>query len=161
MWVAFNEGWGQFDTRRIVGQIKRYDNTRLVSNASGWSDRGVGDIYDLHNYPDPIPVIPDTARAAVLGEFGGLGYPVDGHTWEVKNWGYENMEDTGALLKKYAAFYDLIEQYKADPGISACVYTQITDVETETNGLMTYNRAVVKMDEDQLYRINQKVIRDE
>jgi beta-galactosidase/beta-glucuronidase len=161
MWVAFNEGWGQYDTERIVNLIKGLDGTRLVSNTSGWADRGVGDIYDLHNYPNPVPVEPEPARAAVLGEFGGLGYPVQGHTWEVKNWGYENMEDTAALIKKYADFYTLIRKYKADPGISACIYTQITDVETETNGLMTYDRAVVKMDEKRLYQINQKVIRDE
>ncbi len=161
MWVAFNEGWGQYDTERIVGLIKNIDQTHLVCNTSGWADRGVGDIYDLHHYPEPIPVQPEANRAAVLGEFGGLGFPVEGHTWETKNWGYENMEDTSSLIRKYAAFYDLVAKFKKTPGISACIYTQITDVETETNGLMTYDRAIVKMNEQQLYKINQKVIIDD
>ena len=161
MWVAFNEGWGQYDTERIVDLIKGMDQTRLVCNTSGWADRGVGDIYDLHHYPEPIPVQPEAERAAVLGEFGGLGYPVEGHTWEAKNWGYENMEDTSSLIKKYAAFYELVGQFKNDPGISACIYTQTTDVETETNGLMTYDRAIVKMNMKQLFQINQKVIHND
>src|SRR5207237_791633 len=81
MWVPFNEGWGQFDTDRIVKMTKEYDPTRLVDNASGWTDRGVGDVHDMHKYPGPGSPLPEPNRAAVLGEFGGLGMPVGGPTW--------------------------------------------------------------------------------
>ncbi|TAL63894.1 MAG: hypothetical protein EPN88_11710, partial [Bacteroidetes bacterium] len=94
MWVPFNEGWGQFETGRITQLISGYDPTRLVNSASGWTDRGTGDIDDIHHYPDPVVQPAEEKRAIVLGEFGGLGFPVQNHTWEQKNWGYRNMEDT-------------------------------------------------------------------
>ncbi|NIM52291.1 MAG: hypothetical protein GTN62_13465, partial [Gemmatimonadales bacterium] len=93
MWVPFNEGWGQHDTERYVEWLKQYDPTRLVNNASGWSDRGVGDVVDIHRYPGPgMPRLEET-RAAVLGEFGGLGLPVEGHLWVNRdNWGYRTYD---------------------------------------------------------------------
>ena len=98
MWVPFNEGWGQSDTPRIVDWIKKYDPTRLVNNASGWTDRGVGDVNDIHRYPGPGMPKPEPKRAIVLGEFGGLGLPVKGHTWQdEKNWGYRSFTDASAL----------------------------------------------------------------
>ena len=156
MWVAFNEGWGQFDTRGIVDYIRSLDPTRLVDNASGWSDRGVGDVLDVHHYPNPIAPKDQKDRAIVLGEYGGLGLPVPGHTWVKKNWGYIKMKGVGDLQKKYQSFFSQILKYKINPGLSACVYTQTTDVETETNGLMTYDRKVVKMNPVFLKKINQK-----
>ena len=144
IWVPFNEGWGQYNTAGISDFIKKYDPTRLVNSASGWTDRGSGDILDIHHYPDPRMPEPETERAIVLGEFGGLGLPVAGHTWEQKNWGYRTMKSTEDLLARYEDYYT--EVYKlVNKGLSAVVYTQTTDVETETNGLMTYNRAVDKM----------------
>jgi len=101
MWVPFNEGWGQFETGRITQLIADYDPTRLVNSSSGWTDRGTGNINDIHHYPDPIVQPAEEKRAIVLGEFGGLGLHVQGHTWELKNWGYRNMEDSLQLLKKY------------------------------------------------------------
>jgi hypothetical protein len=145
MWIPFNEGWGQFDTERITKLISDYDPTRLVNSASGWTDRGTGNIKDIHNYPDPVVPQPEQNRAIVLGEFGGLGFPVQGHTWEKKNWGYRNMADTLQLLEKYESYYDLIHKFVSDSGLSATIYTQTTDVETETNGLMTYDRKINKM----------------
>jgi beta-galactosidase/beta-glucuronidase len=156
MWVAFNEGWGQFDTPGIVEYIRALDPTRLVDAASGWSDRGVGDVYDIHHYPDPKAPEPQENRAIVLGEYGGLGLPVTGHTWVKKNWGYRKMTDVKELKKRYSDYFGKIVKMKARPGLSACVYTQITDVETETNGLMTYDRKVVKMDPAEMKKVNDR-----
>ena len=147
MWVPYNEGWGQWDTPRIVEMIKQLDPTRLVDNTSGWSDRGVGDVNDLHKYPGPGSPEPEANRAAVLGEFGGLGLPVPGHTWQnEKNWGYRSFANAEKLTTAYidlaAKLFPLIDE----KGLSAAVYTQTTDVEIEVNGLMTYDRALVKMD---------------
>lgn len=144
MWVPFNEGWGQFDTRRIVAWIKQDDPTRLVDNATGWTDKGVGDVVDIHDYPGPAMPRPEKARAAVLGEFGGLGLPLEGHTWLPKNnWGYRTFTDTIALRAAYANLLDQLQLLEAR-GLAAAVYTQTTDVEVEVNGLMTYDRAIVK-----------------
>ncbi|MBC7855213.1 MAG: glycoside hydrolase family 2 [Pirellulaceae bacterium] len=150
MWVPFNEGWGQYDTARIAELTKKLDPTRLVNSASGWTDRKVGDVHDVHIYPGPgMPPLSEK-RAAVLGEYGGLGLPLEGHTWQGKdNWGYRsytNKEDLQrAYLQLTANLRPLIGK-----GLSAAVYTQTTDVEIEVNGLMTYDRAVLKFDEKQL-----------
>jgi hypothetical protein len=149
MWVVFNEGWGQHDTESLVEHVKKLDPSRLVSNASGWTDKGVGDIVDMHHYPDPaMPKVEET-RAAVLGEFGGLGLPVDGHMWKktAKNWGYRGVEDQQQLTASYAKMLARAWRLK-DKGLNAVVYTQTTDVETESNGLLTYDREVFKVDAD-------------
>lgn len=147
MWVPFNEGWGQGDTAAVVDRIRTLDPTRLVDAASGWVDRGVGDVNDLHRYPGPGSPEPEPGRASVLGEFGGLGLPIKGHTWQAgKNWGYRSFADRPALT---AAYLDLVARLFpliASQGLSAAVYTQTTDVEVEVNGLMTYDRELVKMD---------------
>lgn len=145
MWVVYNEGWGQFNTPAVTDYVMTFDTTRLVNSASGWTDRGTGHVLDIHHYPEPVAPVAEKARAIVLGEFGGLGLPVQGHTWEQKNWGYEKMGDTTALRQKYTDFYEAVRQMVAEKGLSASVYTQTTDVETETNGLMTYDRKVDKM----------------
>jgi hypothetical protein len=155
MWVPYNEGWGQWDTPRIVDMIKSLDPSRLVNNASGWTDRKVGDVNDMHNYPGPGAPDPEPNRAAVLGEFGGLGLPIRGRTWQTeRNWGYRSFADSTALTSAYvdllARLYPLIET----KGLSAAVYTQTADVEVEVNGLMTYDRAVVKMDIKQVADAN-------
>jgi len=147
MWVAYNEGWGQWDTPRIVDLIKELDPTRLVNNASGWSDRGVGDVHDTHSYPGPAAPPVEDKRAAVLGEFGGLGLPVEGHTWQAeKNWGYRSFETREALTEAYVNLLGRLRPLIAG-GLSAAVYTQTTDVEVEVNGMMTYDRAMIKCDE--------------
>ena len=145
MWVPFNEGWGQHETEKTVAWLKAYDPTRLVNNASGWTDKHVGDVSDVHSYPGPAMPVLEPNRAAVLGEFGGLGLPLDGHTWVNRNnWGYRSYADTVALGEAYR---DLMHQLKflIGDGLSAAVYTQTTDVEVEVNGLMTYDREVVKL----------------
>jgi hypothetical protein len=145
MWVPFNEGWGQFQTENIVDLIRKYDPSRLVDNASGWTDRKVGDVMDVHNYPLPLCPPAEEKRAIVNGEFGGLGYPVKDHTWEKQNWGYRTFEDTVQLLNTYSTYYDMVYNFVSQKGLSAVIYTQTTDVETETNGLMTYDRKINKM----------------
>ncbi|MEI8281218.1 MAG: sugar-binding domain-containing protein [Armatimonadota bacterium] len=147
MWVPFNEGWGQYDTERITAFVQRKDATRLVNNASGWTDHGVGSVSDIHVYPGPgVPDI-DPKRAAVLGEFGGLGLPVPGHTWLDKgNWGYVKYNSQKEVTDAYV---DLLTKLRGliPLGLCAAVYTQTTDVEVETNGLMTYDRKVQKIDQ--------------
>jgi beta-galactosidase/beta-glucuronidase len=154
MWVVFNEGWGQFDTARITAWTKKYDPSRLVDCASGWTDRGVGDVHDIHVYPGPGSPKPEAKRAAVLGEFGGLGLKVDGHTWEQKTWGYRGASSKEDLTRKYEKLLDGVYKLKDKSGLSAVVYTQTTDVETEANGLLTYDRAVVKVDLDRVAAVN-------
>ncbi len=154
MWVPFNEGWGQYDTERITAWTKAYDPTRPVDNASGWTDKGVGDVSDIHVYPGPdMPPLEDK-RAAVLGEFGGLGLPLTGHLWQAGgNWGYRNFDDTKVYESRYA---DLIKNLYplADKGLAAAVYTQTSDCEGEVNGLMTYDRAVIKLDPARFSTLN-------
>jgi hypothetical protein len=154
MWVVFNEGWGQFDTVRITTWTKQYDPTRLVNCASGWTDRNVGDVHDIHVYPGPGAPSPEPTRAAVLGEFGGLGLGVDGHTWTNKTWGYRGTTSKEDLTRKYEKLLRGVWQLKDKPGLSAAVYTQTTDVETEANGLMTYDRAVLKVDLERTAAVN-------
>jgi hypothetical protein len=150
MWVPFNEGWGQFQTENIVDLIRAFDPYRLVNNASGWTDRKVGDVMDVHNYPLPLCPQAEEKRAIVNGEFGGLGYPVKDHTWEKQNWGYRTFEDTVQLLNTYSNYYDMVYSFVSQKGLSAVIYTQTTDVETETNGLMTYDRKIIKMGSDNI-----------
>ncbi|MCA9730955.1 glycoside hydrolase family 2, partial [candidate division KSB1 bacterium] len=131
MWIVFNEGWGQYDTERLTSVVKSMDPDRLVSNASGWTDKNVGDVLDWHRYPGPASPQPEKSRAAVLGEFGGLGLPFAQHLWQEKNWGYQNFKEQKNYRDRYEKLYDEIWQLEKNPGLSACVYTQTTDVETE------------------------------
>lgn len=145
MWVPFNEGWGQHDTNEILKWVKKYDPTRLVSGPSGWEDRGYGDTKDMHKYPGPdmFPVV--KGRASVLGEFGGLGLPVRGHTWVTQNnWGYRTYETSEKLNEEYEK---LMRQLPGliEKGLAAAIYTQTTDVEVEVNGVMTYDRSLIKV----------------
>jgi hypothetical protein len=157
MWVPFNEGWGQYDTPRIVDLIKGLDPTRLVNNASGWSDRGVGDVHDIHSYPGPAAPEVEENRACVLGEFGGLGLPIKGHTWQdEKNWGYRSYKTREELTDAYLSLIDNLRSLIGH-GLSAAVYTQTTDVEIEVNGLMTYDRAMIKMDTEKIAAANRRL----
>ncbi|HEX5473966.1 MAG TPA: glycoside hydrolase family 2 TIM barrel-domain containing protein [Vicinamibacterales bacterium] len=157
MWVPFNEGWGQFDTTEIVNLIRTLDPARLVDAASGWTDRGVGDVHDIHVYPGPSAPAPEERRAAVLGEFGGLGLPLAGHTWqEQKNWGYRTFATRDQLTDAYLALIDRLAPL-VTKSLSAAVYTQTSDVEIEVNGLMTYDRAIVKMDRAKVAAANRRL----
>jgi len=157
MWVPFNEGWGQYDTPEVAAWVKKYDPSRPVNEASGWHDKGSGDVSDMHNYPGPgmRPVEPN--RVSVLGEFGGLGMPTKGHTWQdEKNWGYVSYDNSGALTDAYVDLLTMMRPLVGE-GLSAAVYTQTTDVEIEVNGLMTYDRDRVKMDERRITEAAKKL----
>ena len=145
MWVPFNEGWGQHETGRYVDWLKKQDPRRLVNNASGWTDEHVGDVADGHSYPGPAAPPAEATRASVAGEFGGLGLPLEGHTWLAKgNWGYRSFTTAEGLSEAYRNLLYQLRLQIAE-GAAAAIYTQTTDVEIEVNGLMTYDRAVVKM----------------
>lgn len=154
LWVLFNEGWGQYDTERLTQWLKTLDPSRLVDDASGWTDKRVGDIIDAHSYPGPESPQPESERAAALGEFGGLGLGVDGHTWSKRFWGYQAMPDQQSLTGRYASLLARVWTLHNYFGLSAAVYTQTTDVETECNGLLTYDRAVCKLDLPQMRAAN-------
>ncbi len=147
MWVPFNEGWGQYDTARITALIKMRDPFRLVNATSGWSDRSVGDLIDWHAYPGPASPRPEHTRAAVLGEFGGLGLPVAGHTWAQGGWGYRSYKTPAELTDALVSSLRATRALVGTPGLSGAIYTQATDVESEINGLLTYDRQVLKVDE--------------
>ncbi|AHW60263.1 Glycosyl hydrolases family 2, TIM barrel domain [Draconibacterium orientale] len=156
-WVPFNEAWGQFKTEEIVEWTKAHDPSRLVNPASGGNHYRVGDMLDLHNYPGPEMYLYDGSRATVLGEYGGIGLALEGHLWATdRNWGYVQFKNSKDVTDKYVEYAE--ELYKmAKSGFSAAVYTQTTDVEGEVNGLMTYDRKVIKLDENRVRQINQKV----
>jgi beta-galactosidase/beta-glucuronidase len=159
VWVPFNEAWGQFDTDEVVKFTREQDPSRLVNYASGGNFvKCSGDILDLHNYPDPEMYLYDPAYINVLGEYGGIGWPVEGHLWQKdRNWGYVQYQSGDQVLDVYESYAEeLIDLIRK--GFSAAVYTQTTDVEGEVNGLMTYDRKVVKLDVDRLSKINRTVI---
>ena len=158
VWVPFNEAWGQFKTPEIVAWTKEYDPSRLVNPASGGNHYTCGDILDLHHYPGPNMFLYDPRRATVLGEYGGIGLVVEGNTWvnDKKNWGYVKFNTSDEVTNEYIKYgkhlLELIQK-----GFSAAVYTQTTDVEGEINGLMTYDRKVIKMNEAKVREINQQI----
>lgn len=157
VWAPFNEGWGQFKTNEILNWVKQYDPTRLVDGPSGWTDRGEGDLHDKHAYPGPAMFPPEGARASVLGEFGGLGLPLEGHLWQASgNWGYHSFDTREALASNYRQLVDNLWLLKRQ-GLAAAVYTQTTDVEGEVNGLMTYDRRVLKIDLDAAAEWNRRL----
>jgi Beta-galactosidase/beta-glucuronidase len=160
VWVPFNEAWGQFKTKEITEWTMGYDPSRLVNSASGGNFFPTGHILDIHNYPDavmPRPELFGDQQILVLGEFGGLGLPMEGHTWQAKdNWGYQSFKNVDELKRRYQGLVkDLARLIPL--GLSAAVYTQTTDVEIETNGLMTYDRKVIKMPEAELHQWHQQL----
>ena len=135
------------------------DPTRLINPASGGNFYALGDILDLHNYPGPDMYLFDATRANVLGEYGGIGYPVEGHLWETeRNWGYIQFEDTDAVTDMYVSYAEQLIGIKQNSKCAAAVYTQTTDVEIEVNGFYTYDRKVLKMNPERVREANRKVI---
>ena len=157
VWVPFNEAWGQFKTPEIAAWTKEYDPSRLVNPASGGNHYTCGDILDLHNYPGPNLYLYDPTRATVLGEYSGIGMALKGHLWLAdKNWGYVKFNTPEEVTNEYIKYADHLLEL-IEKGFSAAVYTQITDVEEEVNGLVTYDRKVIKVDEPKIKAINQKI----
>ena len=161
LWVPFNEGWGQFNTVDIIKWTTEYDPSRLVNGPSGGNHFPAGHTVDHHQYPGPgMPDLKKHApnitegRALILGEFGGLGLPIEDHLWQKdKNWGYRNYDDRAELLNNYRKLLVKIPAL-IESGLAAAIYTQTTDVEGEVNGLMTYDRKVIKMDPEEVKEIN-------
>jgi beta-galactosidase/beta-glucuronidase len=159
MWIAFNEGWGQYDTVRIAHLFKSWDPTRLVDDASGWNDFGAGDVLDDHTYPWPRPVPLQPDRASVLGEFGGAGFPIPGHLWNPQG-KVSDEHDLPYAAAQQQWILGRLETLKdlAAKGLSAAVYTQLSDVENEVNGFLTYDRTTVqKVSPDAVQRAARKL----
>jgi hypothetical protein len=150
MWVVFNEAWGQYDTARLTQEVKQLDPSRIANSASGWADIGSGEVNDKHSYPGPVCSEPEATRAAVLGEFGGIGLPVPNHTWVESTWGYRGVTGERSLTRKYLELWREVWQLHQKKGLCAAVYTQWTDIETEANGLYTYDRKRLKVDAKQV-----------
>lgn len=163
VWVPFNEGWGQYTTCRIAKMVKEIDPKRLVDAVTGWALRPCGDLYDIHTYQTEVNIPPVSIdRASVIGEYGGIGYPVKDHLWnpEMRNWGYQTYQSEDELLKNYIYKFNQIVEMKKTKGLSAAVYTQTTDVEGEVNGLMTYDRKVIKIPVEKLREIHSALFED-
>lgn len=157
VWVPFNECWGQFKTPDIAAWTKAYDPSRLVNPASGGNHYTCGDILDLHNYPGPDLYLYDPMRATVLGEYGGIGLVMKDHLWMPdRNWGYVKFNNPEEVTTEYIKYAEHLLQL-IPRGFSAGVYTQITDVEGEVNGLMTYDRKEIKVNEKKIREMNQQI----
>ncbi len=143
MWVLFNEGWGQFDAKENTELVRSVDNTRLIDAHSGWFDQGAGDVKSEHIYFFDL-IAKKSGKPYVISEFGGISLAVEGHTYSDRYFGYGSHSDTAALQDAYSAFERRIEELKRE-GLCASVYTQLTDIEEETNGIMTYDRSVLKL----------------
>ena len=156
MWVPFNEGWGQFDSKKAYEFIKNFDSTRTVDSTSGWHDNGTTDVISEHIYFTPIKAKKGN-RPYVLSEFGGFSHRIKGHTFNDKMFGYKIYNSKESLTKAYINCFNntIIPQVKTT--ISATVYTQVTDVEDELNGLMTYDREVIKIDPDKVKEVNERM----
>ena len=144
VWVPFNEGWGQFDSNKIVKKIKKKDPTRPVDHASGWFDQQGGDFKSVHNYFRNLNVVRDS-RAFAISEYGGYTCHIKGHSSVERIFGYRKFETVQDLAR---AFHHLIDEEVfplVEKGLSAAVYTQVSDVEEEVNGLLTYDRKVCKV----------------
>jgi beta-galactosidase/beta-glucuronidase len=158
VWVPFNEAWGQFKTVEITEWTKNHDPSRLVNSSSGGNHFQTGDILDLHKYPGPELYLYDARRITVLGEYGGIGLPLEGHLWKANdNWGYIKFKNATEVTNEYIKYAKELKKLVKN-GFSAAVYTQTTDVEGEVNGFMTYDRKVDKMDFEKVRTINKEVI---
>ena len=158
VWAPFNEAWGQFDTETVAEWTAAYDPTRLINAASGGNLRLCGDILDIHNYPAPSMPFHSSDFVVVLGEYGGIGYPIKEHLWwNKRNWGYIQFNNTDEVTAEYVKYATKLKDF-IPQGMSAAIYTQTTDVEGEVNGFVTYDRKVVKMDKAKVNKINTEII---
>ena len=157
IWTPFNEAWGQFDTETIVKLTREKDKTRLINAASGGSHKSCSDFVDLHPYPDPRYFYKNVSFINVIGEFGGLGLEIKNHTWKDNNWSYYTVKNKEELTGNYTMYINKIKDELVPQGISAAIYTQVTDCEGEINGLMTYDRFEVKI-YDSIKKVNEDLI---
>ena len=155
-WVPFNEGWGQFDAAKATARLRALDPGRLIDEASGWFDQGGGDVDSRHNYFYPLRVRPGR-RTVALTEYGGIAFPVEGHLTADKTYGYGTARDSADMAARYEKLQCETVLPQLARGLSALVYTQLTDVEEEINGLFTYDRAVLKLPADRVRAINDRL----
>ena len=162
VWVPFNEGWGQFDANAVAERLRRLDPTRTVDHASGWHDQGGGDLKSVHVYFVPFRLRKRWLagnRAVVLSEYGGYSLRVPGHTFNDKEYGYRSFSTPAALKRAYRRLMMRQIEPAVARGLAAAVYTQLSDVEDEDNGLLTYDRAVLKIDAATVRELNTRLIR--
>ncbi len=159
VWTPFNEGWGQFDAAKATGRIRALDKTRLVNEACGWFDQKGGDIYSIHNYMKKLRIKPQRDRVVALTEYGGYAYPAEGHLACEKEFGYRAYRSSEELTAGYERLCEKEIFPNIKRGLGAAVYTQTSDIEEEINGIMTYERALVKLGEEQVKRLNRKLYR--
>ena len=159
LWTIFNEGWGQFDSKEIYEELSKLDSTRLYDHASGWHDQGISDVKSLHVYFKPAKVknVKNLhQRSIILSEFGGFLLPIKDHMMKGKKT-YKTFNDYSKWLKQYEECVDRDVIKNIPKGLSACIYTQLSDVEEELNGFVTFDREVVKVDLDDIKEINDKI----
>lgn len=159
LWTAFNEGWGQFDARKATALIRQLDDTRFINEACGWYDQGGSDLYSIHNYWRRLKVRPQRDRVVALTEYGGFAWPVPEHMYSEDKFGYQYYKSKEELTKAYGDALKRDVFPNLEKGLSAAIYTQTSDIETEINGLMTYDRAVTKMEQEQLVRLHRALER--
>ena len=157
VWVPFNEGWGQFDARKVSEQVKKWDPSRLVNEACGWFDQGGGDMYSIHNYLRKLKVSPKQDRVVALTEYGGYAFPIEGHLACEKKFGYQKYATPEELTKNYKRLWEEEIYPNLSRGLSSAIYTQTSDIEEEVNGVMTYDREIDKLEMDTVYALNQKL----
>ena len=156
LWTVFNEGWGQFDSKKIVEDLMKIDNSRLYDHASGWHDQGIGELKSMHIYFKRVKLPKKEKRCIILSEFGGLVLPIEGHRIE-GNSVYKKFKTVDEYLNAYKELIELDVLKNIPLGLSATVYTQLSDVEEETNGFVTYDREVVKLDPIRIKEINDQI----
>ena len=160
LWTIFNEGWGQFDSKRIYLELKNIDDTRIYDHASGWHDQGVSETKSLHVYFTKVKMPKAKSvknRAVILSECGGYNLAIEGHRYSDTNFGYRYMETKQDLINMYHKFIDRDVLLNIPKGLSAFIYTQLSDVEDELNGFVTFDREVIKVDKNYIKYINDKV----
>ena len=160
LWTIFNEGWGQFNSEKLYNECLKIDNTRIYDHASGWHDQGISDVKSLHVYFKRVnmPSKKDTKdRAIILSECGGYSLQISGHTFNDKFFGYKKLKSSDELIKEYKNFINKDIIPNIDKGLSAFIYTELSDVEDELNGFITYDRKVEKVDAEKIKEINDLV----
>ena len=157
LWVLFNEGWGQFGTQKITEMIRQQDPSRLLDAASGWHDRGGGDFSSIHNYFVPLIIKPHRYRCVAVSEFGGFSWHIQGHSYTENEFGYRKYSSREELTSAFENLWKRDVLPNIEKGLSASVYTELSDVEDETNGLLTYDREIVKVDAERIVKINRKL----
>lgn len=157
VWVPFNEGWGQFDAAKATKEVREIDSGRLINEACGWFDQGGGDMYSIHNYRHKLKVKPQQDRVVALTEYGGYAYPVEEHLSCKKEFGYQHYHSTEELTQNYKRLWEEEIYPNLQYGLCSAIYTQTSDIEEELNGVLTYDREIVKLDEDQVKEMNDKL----